>query len=320
MDIESLRLFREAAARGSFTDAARRSYMTQQALSRKVSAMEAELGQKLLRRTTPLTLTPAGKVVLREANVMLASFDRMGRALESLRTRPEATVRVRNYGTGSYAGLYAGVLERLAVSNPEIDVQFVRTNEDDLDLLREGAVDIGFVRTVAAGGVERYRCDDACAYVRLASDTAPLLFGVREGHPLAASGQATLSEIARYPQAVPTDSSLGALPLAVRRLFAEHDLHPSTEDVWCNSATEHFFEFISGMGEESVASFTDWSFDDFVPGGKLGTRRLVKVTPGPEYYEVRGYAVTLRTCADSAVRTVLDAMRAVDEELARGTA
>lgn len=320
MDIETMRLFREVAARGSFTDAARRSYMTQQALSRKVSALESELGQRLLNRTSPLTLTPAGKVVLREANAMLASFERMTRVLESLKSCPTATVRVRNYGTGSYAGLYAGVLERLAESHPEIDVQFVRTNEDDVNLLRDGRIDLGFVRTVAADGVERYRPDDACAYVRLASDTAPLLFGVREGHPLAASGRATLTEIARFPLAVPTDTGLGALPLAVRRLFAEHDLHPSTEDVWCNSATEHFFEFISGMGDQSVAYFTDWSFDDFVPNGRLGTRRLVKVVPGPERYEVRGYAVTLRSCTDPAVRTVLDVMREVDEELASGQA
>lgn len=320
MDIESLRLFREVVARGSFTDAARRCYMSQQALSRKVSAMEAELGQRLLNRTTPLSPTPAGRVVLREANAMLAAYDRMTRSLERIRTRTPATVRVRSYGTGSYAGLFAGLLERLAVSNPEIDVQFVRTNEDDLALLRDGRIDVGFVRTVAVDDVEAYRPDDACDYLPLASDAAPLLFGVSEGHPLAGCGRVTLGQLAEYPLAMPTDTSLGALPLAVRRLFEEQGLHPATEDVWCSSASEHFFEFFSGMGEDSVAFFTGWSFDDFVPNGRLGTRRLVRLEPGPQRFEVRGYAVTMRSCEDAAVRTVLDAMRAVDEELARGAA
>ena len=64
-----------------------------------------------------------------------------------------------------------------------------------------------------------------------------------------------------------------------------------------------------------MAFFTDWSFDDYVPDGRAGTRRLVKLTPGPEKYEVRGYAVALRESSNPAVKLILDIMREVDESL-----
>ncbi len=318
MDIETLRLFREVAARGSMSEVARHSYLSQQALSRKMSALEAELGQQLLVRGMPLGLTPAGKAVLHEANAMLAAHERMARALEGLKGRACATVRVRNYGTGSFAGLYAGVLERLAATNPEIDICFVRDNNDDVEMLRRGDIDLGFVRTVTVDGQESLVRDDTCEYLPLRSDVAPLIFGVAQDHPLATLDRPTLAQVAAYPLAMPTDTDMGALPAAVKRLFADCGLAPAIESVWCNSATEHFFEYLCGMGRQSVAFFTDWSFEDFVPGGRLGTRRLTRLVPGPQTFEVHGYAVCLRKPPTPAVRTVLDAARAVDEELAGG--
>ena len=315
MDIDSMRLFREVASRGSFTDAARRCFMSQQALSRKVSAMESELGQKLLNRTTPLGLTPAGKVVLRESNTILSSYDRMTHTLQELKTRAPGVVRLHNYGTGSFASLYTGVLERANDRYPEIDIQFVKVNEDDIVLLQEGAIDIGFVRTVARDGSVSLSMSPDMDYMPLRYDIAPLIFGVRKGHPLAHLSDATLAEIAQYPLAMPTDTNLGALPLAVKRLFADSGLYIDVEDVYCSSASEHFFEFFSGMSELSTAFFTDWSFDDYVPDDRLGTRRLVKLTPGPEKYEVRGYVVALRESSNPAVKLILDIMREVDESL-----
>ena len=58
-----------------------------------------------------------------------------------------------------------------------------------------------------------------------------LIFGVRKGHPLACSSNATLAEIAQYPLAMPTDTNLGALPLAVKRLLADSGLYIDVEDV-----------------------------------------------------------------------------------------
>lgn len=311
-----MRLFREVASRGSITEAARHNFMSQQALSRKMAALEAELGQRLLARTAPLGLTPAGKIVLQESNAMLAVHDRMVRTLDELKARTGASVRVRNYGTGSFVGLYAALLERVAESNPEIDVQFVRDNEDDVEMLAQGKIDLGFVRTIAIDGRETLARDPRCAYLELRSDIAPLIFGVTDGHPLAESGRATLAQIADYPLAMPTDTDRGALPAAVKRLFSDVGLAPSIESVYCNSAGERYFEFFSGMSRQSVTFFTDWSFDDFIPGGRLGTRHLAKVVPGPENYEVRGYAVTLAEPFSSAVGVVLDIVREVDAALA----
>ncbi len=316
MDIETLRLFREVAARGSITEVARRNFMSQQALSRKMAALETELGQRLLVRTAPLGLTPAGRIVLQESNAMLAAHDRMVRTLDGLKGRAAASVRIRNYGTGSFASLYAALLERVADTNPEIDVQFVHDNEDDVDMLVQGKINLGFVRTITIDGRETLARDPRCSYLELRSDVAPLIFGVADDHPLAELGHATLAQIADYPLAMPTDTDMGALPAAVKRLFADAGLAPSVESVYCNSACEHYFEYFSGMSRQSVTFFTDWSFDDFVPGGRLGTRRLAKVVPGPGFYEVKGYAVTLAQPSSPAVGVVLGIMREIDEALA----
>lgn len=52
---------------GTFEAAARRLHLTQSAVSQRVKAMEHEAGSVLVRRTTPVTTTDAGDVLLRYA-------------------------------------------------------------------------------------------------------------------------------------------------------------------------------------------------------------------------------------------------------------
>ena len=98
MALESWHWFIELARKGNFTRAAEELGISQQTLSARLASLERELDAKLIVRSTPLTLTPAGTEFL--------SF-----ASEQEQARTEL---VRRVGEASSGG--AGVL-KVAIGN-----------------------------------------------------------------------------------------------------------------------------------------------------------------------------------------------------------
>lgn len=317
VEIETLRLFHEVISRSSITDAARRCFMSQQALSRKIASLEDEVGHQLINRTTPLTLTPAGKVFLRESNDIVNAYEHMMRALDGLSSQAPDQIRIRDYGTGSFTSIFAGILDRVSMEHPEIDVRFVRVNEDDVYLIESGAIDIGFVRTISVDGKEYLEKLPHLTYLRLTSDTSPLVFGARANHPLLSIERPTLRDVARFRLAMPSDTDKGAFPLAVKRLFADLGITLEMESVYCNSSTEHFFEYFSGMSPDSVSFFTEHSYRDYMSGFWLKDCHHEMVRPTGADYQTVAYAI-YQTCDDrAALAAVVDMIRQLDATMAR---
>lgn len=78
MQVETLRYFVELSEAGSFYGAARRSFLSHQGLNRAISSLEAELGVKLVERTSRgVRLTTAGDVFLDYSRDALGAYDRM---------------------------------------------------------------------------------------------------------------------------------------------------------------------------------------------------------------------------------------------------
>lgn len=74
--LEAIRIFRDVAERGSFSDAGRRSGRPKAAVSRLVGELERQLGVRLLHRTTRrVTLTEAGRQYLARATQILTDLD-----------------------------------------------------------------------------------------------------------------------------------------------------------------------------------------------------------------------------------------------------
>ena len=72
MELEQLRIFAAVAKYKSFSEAARRLYISHSTTSRAVSALEKELGVWLLERDNHVTaLTAAGEVLLEEGEKLL---------------------------------------------------------------------------------------------------------------------------------------------------------------------------------------------------------------------------------------------------------
>ena len=76
MELEQLRVFAAVADEGSFTGAARRLYISHSTVSRTVSALEEELGVRLVERDNRfIALTKAGETLREEAEQLLSAAD-----------------------------------------------------------------------------------------------------------------------------------------------------------------------------------------------------------------------------------------------------
>ena len=79
MEREQIRVFIAVAQTGSFSLAARRLFISHSTTSRTVSALEEELGVRLIQRENSrvMGLTPAGKIVLEQGGALLKDAERL---------------------------------------------------------------------------------------------------------------------------------------------------------------------------------------------------------------------------------------------------
>lgn len=133
MDLVDVAVFVEAVRAHSLAGASRRLSMPAMAASRRLAALEAELGTRLVHRTTrALSLTPEGEAFLPHAVAMLED-----------ETEARAAVRPSHAGASGLLRVTASVPFGLKVVAPLV-TRFLDANPDvqvDL-LLADGIVDI----------------------------------------------------------------------------------------------------------------------------------------------------------------------------------
>lgn len=143
---DNLPWFQLLIEEGSVTRAATRLHVTQQTLSARLAALEADLGVKLFERTAPLRLTRAGKeyaAYLREYEKLHAGFVRR---LDEVTHGTGGTLRI---GVSHTRGrvLLPSVCEAFACMHPHtfLDVR-EGSNEEVLNLLNAEEVDVAVAR------------------------------------------------------------------------------------------------------------------------------------------------------------------------------
>lgn len=110
MELRQLRHFAAVAQYGNFSRAARQSNLTQPALSRQVKNLEEELGLTLLKRTeNGVSLTPAGRLFLKDAREILVQTDQAVRRIQ--RQSREKPLRI-GYVPALVMGVMPTVLSR----------------------------------------------------------------------------------------------------------------------------------------------------------------------------------------------------------------
>jgi DNA-binding transcriptional LysR family regulator len=136
-DLNNLYFFAKVVDFGSYTAAAKALGLQTSKLSRRIAALETELGVRLLNRTTRrLSLTEAGKTFYRHCLALLdeaqAAKDAMSRILAS----PQGLVRI-SCPTGLLQGGVADILAGFLAKHPRVRVALDATNRR-VDVVDEG--------------------------------------------------------------------------------------------------------------------------------------------------------------------------------------
>lgn len=164
MDDEQLRTLAAVVDEGSFEAAARALQVTPSAVSQRVKALEAAVGQVVVERTTPVRPTRAGEVLLRVARqqevLQREAWAELGRDADDLRVPLTVAVNADSLATWFDAVLHVAAGWDDAVLRLRVDDQ-----DHTRELLRSGQVLAGITADpVAVGGcrsvplgVMRYR-------------------------------------------------------------------------------------------------------------------------------------------------------------------
>jgi DNA-binding transcriptional LysR family regulator len=125
MNIEpnDLLLFARVVDEGSFSRAAERMRLPKSTVSRRIAALEAQLGERLLLRTTrKLTITDFGRNVLEHAQQVAAEVDAASALAQHRQARPSGRLRVSM--PSDFANLLLGtLLARFVAQHPQIALE-----------------------------------------------------------------------------------------------------------------------------------------------------------------------------------------------------
>jgi molybdate transport repressor ModE-like protein len=150
-NLQRLRVLRAVALEGSFTRAAHALAMSQPAVSQHITALERELGARLVDRApTGATLTPEGAVTLRHALRVLQTVEETRREIDRLRSGEHDPVRIAAFPTAC-AHLVPRATAELRRRAPSASFAFTESDADDaLRQVRHGETDVAVVYDYAA--------------------------------------------------------------------------------------------------------------------------------------------------------------------------
>jgi DNA-binding transcriptional LysR family regulator len=143
--LAAIEAFVRVAECGSFSQAAARLRSSKSVVSRQVGALEAELGARLLQRTTrALTLTEAGRSYFARASRILADLAEANASVGQLQAAPRGRLRLNAPVSFGFLHL-APALPEFLDRYPDVEVEMTM-NDRFVDLVDEGfdvAVRIG---------------------------------------------------------------------------------------------------------------------------------------------------------------------------------
>jgi DNA-binding transcriptional LysR family regulator len=190
IELRHLRYFVAVAEEASFTAAAHRVHVAQQVLSTQIRQLEDAVGTQLLNRTNKgATLTPAGAAFLTAARETLAGLDRSVAAARNAASAVPGELLV-GIGSGCENETRTRLLTAFERECPdaEMHLQVFDMTQPSAGLLDHSS-DVALLRPpVATPGIE-------LAVVR----SEPRMFVLPSGHPLAASEELRLADVAGLP-------------------------------------------------------------------------------------------------------------------------
>jgi LysR family transcriptional regulator, benzoate and cis,cis-muconate-responsive activator of ben and cat genes len=201
----------------NFTRAAERLHIAQPALSAQIRQLEAQLGVRLLERTTrTVSLTAAGEVVLARGPEALVAYHGVWDAARRAAAGELGRLRLGySHSTGYETAPALVTASRDA--HPEVEIETeVMGSPEVLRAVAGGRLDVGLVRSAEATAGVRLRT------VRVERQGALL----HASHALSERSVLTLEDVAEHPILMHRRTANPGHHDAVTRMFAEAGLTP----------------------------------------------------------------------------------------------
>lgn len=216
MDTQNLTAFIAVADSSSFTQAGEALHLSQPAVSKRITALEEQIGQSLFDRVgRQVSLTDAGRTLLPYAKKVLQDLEDGRRALSHLHDKVTGRLSI---GTSHHIGLHRlpPVLRAFTQQFPEVDLDIhFMDSEVACQAVLAGKLELGIV-TLPTQPLpqlqQRAIWDD------------PLSVVVAPGHPLLESRRARLEDLANHPAVLPDEATY--THRIVTRALQEHGLTP----------------------------------------------------------------------------------------------
>lgn len=146
MDIQNIRAFLMVAETRSFSRAAEKLFITQPAVSKRISTLELALDCKLFDRLGKnIQLTQAGEALIPSYRRILAEISESEHIISTLRSEISGHLK---FGTSHHIGLHRlpPILRRFTTDNPdvELDIQFM-DSEQAAELILKGSIELALI-------------------------------------------------------------------------------------------------------------------------------------------------------------------------------
>ncbi|QDR81434.1 LysR family transcriptional regulator [Sporomusa termitida] len=199
MDIRNLQSFITVAQCLSFTEAAKRIYIGQSALSKQIADLESELGVELfIRHHRSLELTPAGKTLLKEGNALMTKITDIVEKTRQAQRGIRGSLKIGCFGFENAFLPYS--LKKFRALYPQISVDIrVLTLRMIENAIESGELDLGF--TLIMG-----REIKANRFSQRLIHRTPLCFLLPGDHPYAGAASLDISALAADSFIVLSDS------------------------------------------------------------------------------------------------------------------
>ena len=190
-DLRLLSVLREVALRGSFSAAAESLAYTQPAVSQQIARLEKQVGVKLLERESRgIRLTPAGEVLVRHTERILAQLAAADEELLDVAAQARGRLRIGSFATAAgtivpravaaFRSLRPAIEVEISLLDPHESIPAVRRGDIEIAITEEG----GFSGDADTSGLEVEHLLDDHMWVSLPAD-----------HPLATRRAIELSDL-----------------------------------------------------------------------------------------------------------------------------
>ena len=216
MDTQNLTTFIAVADSASFTQAAEILHLSQPAISKRITALEEQIGQSLFDRVgRSVTLTDAGRTLLPYARKVLQDLEDGRRALSHLHEKIAGRLSI---GTSHHIGLHRlpPVLRAFTQQYPDVDLDIhFMDSEIACQAVLAGKLELGIVTLPS----------QPLPHLEMRSVWPdPLSVVVAPGHPLQALPKVALTDLAAHPAVLPDEATY--THRIVLRELEKHGLTP----------------------------------------------------------------------------------------------